>query len=321
MQPHNSLALLLLLLASPRTPSTTVLTMAVPTDSSSCAVAMQTAGCAKPPTQCDACAAENQHALRVARCTSDEIRQWCAAGRIVYDDFTTYNSSVWSYDDGSMGTTDKCKVWYLKNHSRVGADLSLGEGKGLMMLMSSTPCKQDPKYCHGAKMAADHVSSIANHLYGDYELRMRAPYAVNSTGGTCDKGIYAYFTAGYVNKAGKWNEMNFGFHPDRDNHGTEVSCEHHDDSGGYHETSVKLGFNYRESFNTYVIRLRKDSLTWLVGHGKQPHIQLKTVHHATAKLTEPMDTRLILRTNFRDGDPGYMPATAWEISHFKFTPA
>jgi hypothetical protein len=63
------------------------------------------------------------------------------------------------------------------------------------------------------------------------------------TGGTCDSGIYAYFTAGYVNTRGKWNEMNFGFHPDRDNHGTEVSCEHHDDSGGYHETSVKLGFN------------------------------------------------------------------------------
>ena len=30
-----------------------------------------------------------------------------------------------------------------------------------------------------------------------------------------------------------------GFHPDRDNHGTEVSCEHHDDTGGYHETSVR----------------------------------------------------------------------------------
>ena len=59
--------------------------------------------------------------------------------------------------------------------------------------------------------------------------------------------------------------MNFGFHPDRDNHGTEVSCEHHDDSGGYHETNVKLGFNYRESFNTYVIRLRKDLLNGLSG--------------------------------------------------------
>ena len=100
-----------------------------------------------------------------------------------------------------------------------------------------------------------------------------------------------------------------------------VSCEHHDDKGGYHETSVKLGFNYRESFNTYVIRLRKDSLTWLVGHGKEPHIELKRLHHASATLSEPMTTRLILRTNFRDGDPGFMPDTAFEVSHFKFTPA
>ena len=85
------------------------------------------------------------------------------------------------------------------------------------------------------------------------------------SGGTCDSGVYAYFTAGYVNSGGRWNEMNFGFHPDRDNHGTEVSCEHHDDKGGYHESTVKLGFNYRESFNTFVIKLRKDSLTWQVG--------------------------------------------------------
>jgi hypothetical protein len=71
----------------------------------------------------------------------------------------------------------------------------------------------------------------------------------------------------YANEAGKWNEMNFGFHPDRDKNGTAVSCEHHDDSGGYHETTVDLGFNCRESFNTWVIRLRKGTLEWLVGHG------------------------------------------------------
>merc|ERR1712194_77304 len=136
------------------------------------------------------------------------------------------------------------------------------------MLMSSTPCKAHPAACEGAEMAADHVSSVANHHYGDYELRMRAPYTVNGSGGTCNQGIYAYFTAGYINADGKWNEMNFGFHPDRDNNGTQVSCEHHDDSGGYQETNVKLGFNYRESFNTYVINLRKDSITWQVGHGK-----------------------------------------------------
>lgn len=58
-------------------------------------------------------------------------------------------------------------------------------------------------------MAADHVTSIAAHQFGDYELRMRAPYAMNGSAATCDPGIYAYFTAGFVNKNGKWNEMNF----------------------------------------------------------------------------------------------------------------
>ena len=99
---------------------------------------------------------------------------------------------------------DKCKVWYLKNHSLVGQDLTLGEGLGLRMLMSATPCKQNPASCHGAKMAADHATSIAATHFGDYELRMRAPHALNGTGGTCDKGIYAYFTAGYANKNGQW---------------------------------------------------------------------------------------------------------------------
>ena len=52
-------------------------------------------------------------------------------------------------------------------------------------------------------------------LYGDFELSMRAPYMLAPAGSplSCDPGVYAYFTAGYVNKDGKWNEMNFGFHP------------------------------------------------------------------------------------------------------------
>ena len=213
----------------------------------------------------------------------------------LFDDFTSYNASVWQYDDKKMGTTDKCKVWYLKNHSHVDAELSLLEGKGLRMLMSAAPCRQNPQACGGAKMAADHVGSIANHHFGDYELRMRAPYAVNGSGGTANAGVYAYFTAGYINSGGKWNEMNFGFHPDRDNQGTEVSCEHHGDTGGYKEQNAKLGFNYRESFNTFVIKLRKDSVTWQVGHGSPPHIQLKTVFHAKAQLSKAMGTRLIMR--------------------------
>ena len=54
----------------------------------------------------------------------------------------------------------------------------------------------------------------------------------------------------------------------------------------YHETTVSLGFNYRESFNTFVIRLGKDdTLSWLVGHGTE---KPKVIHSVKATLTEPM---------------------------------
>jgi len=236
------------------------------------------------------------------------------------DTFVTYNASMWSFADKSLGTTDGCKVYYLKNHSRVNAALPLGEGAGLSMLMSGDACKNNPRACEGATMAADHLTSTAAALHGDYTLRMRAPYQIGSTSSppACNPGVYAYFTAGYANKSGKWNEMNFGFHPDRDSNGTAVSCEHHDDTGGYHETTVALGFNYRASFNTFVIRCTEGKLAWLVAEGSGP---LKEVHSAAATLTEPMTTRLIYRTNFRDGDPGLMPDHSFEISHFSFTPA
>lgn len=136
-----------------------------------------------------------------------------SSGDIYYDDFTTYNSTLWSYADKSMGTTDGCKVWYLKNHSNVNANLSSGEGRGLRMVMSSQPCKSAPQSCKGVQMAADHVESKKAFLYGDYELRMRAPYTISGPGSNVSIGIYAYFTAGYASKNGKWNEMNFGFHP------------------------------------------------------------------------------------------------------------
>ena len=80
--------------------------------------------------------------------------------------------------------------------------------------------------------------------------------------------MYAYFTAGYADTDGKWNEMNFGFHPDRDKNGTHVSCEHHDDTGKYHETNVPLGFNVRQSFNTYVIRCARIRVHMSVGIGE-----------------------------------------------------
>lgn len=216
-----------------------------------------------------------------------------------------------------MGKTDGSKVWYLKNHSRVGSTLSLNAGTGLQMIMSSEPCKIEPSLCGGAKMAADHLETTTTNLQGDYELRMRAPYTAGKLPVQCSDGVYAYFTAGFMKKSGVWNEMNFGFHPDRDSNGTAVSCEHHDDTGKYHETNIRLGFNYRASFNTFVIRLGDGTLTWLVGHGSEP---LKAIHSVEANITLPMTTRLIFRTNFRAGDPGFMDKHIWEIAEFNFKP-
>ena len=52
-------------------------------------------------------------------------------------------------------------------------------------------------------MAADHLTTVDKGLlYGDYELEMRAPYAVGASPLACNNGVYAYFTAGYVNKDG-----------------------------------------------------------------------------------------------------------------------
>ena len=112
--------------------------------------------------------------------------------------------------------------------------------------------------------------------------------------------------------------MNFAFHPDRDHNGTSISCQHHDGTGGYHETEVDLGFNCRASFNTFVIRLNSTGITWLVAHGDGPP---KVVNSVLAKLTEPMTTRLIFMTNFRVGDPGFMSDHIFEMSHYSFTPA
>jgi hypothetical protein len=69
------------------------------------------------------------------------------------------------------------------------------------------------------------------------------------------------------------NRMNFGFHPDRDMNGTTVSAEHHDDTGGYHEKSVPIGFNYRMAFATFTITLKDGKIEWGVGQaGKAPQV-------------------------------------------------
>ena len=155
----------------------------------------------------------------------------------------------------------------------------------------------------------------------------------SGSGHWADKGVYAYFTAGYSNADGIWNEMNFGFHPDRDKNGTAVSCEHHDDTGRYHETTVDLGFNYRTSFNTFSIKLNRGTMIWLVNgrpiHRAQanpnpnpnPNPNWRPIHRAQGSWTQPMSTRIIMRTNFRDGDPGFMADHVFEIQSYKFTPA
>lgn len=48
--------------------------------------------------------------------------------------------------------------------------------------------------------------------------------------------IHRFFRGALLTKCD--HPSDFGFHPDRDNHGTEVSCEHHDDTGGCESYTV-----------------------------------------------------------------------------------
>ena len=141
--------------------------------------------------------------------------------------------------------------------------------------------------------------------------------------------------------------MNFGFHPDRDDGGRtliltlimalivtltftpipsvisnptptpnltlplirrKVSCELHADTGGYQESKIDLGFNYRLDFHTYRLKYRPGVVSWWVdGHC------IHAMHH---NLTHPMHTSLILRTNKR----GAMPPALMEFAYFTYTP-
>jgi beta-glucanase (GH16 family) len=199
--------------------------------------------------------------------------------------------------------------FYLFNHSTANATLSNG-ARGLMMSMSNIPCKWNASDCQGAAMASAHVSSTVKRGYGDFEVKMRAPHSTGANPTVCDSGIYGYFTAGYVGHP-KWNEMNFGFHPDRDASETKISCEAHADAGGYQETRVDLHFNYRDAFHDYTIRHRHDGIFWLVD-GKQVHALKGT----DSNLSYAMGTSLILRTNKH----GTMPAAIMEVEYFRFTP-
>lgn len=72
---------------------------------------------------------------------------------------------------------------------------------------------------------------------------------------------------------------------------------------------MKLPFNYRDGFHTYTIRHRHDGIFWLVDG--------KMVHEAKgAKLTHPMKTSLILRTNKH----GAMLDAIMELAWFRFEP-
>merc|ERR1712232_765754 len=176
--------------------------------------------------------------------------------------------------------------------------------------MGDTPCRYDTSLCHGAKMASAHLGTVNAHSFGDYEARIRAPHFYPGDGDKCDDGIYGYFTAGYARNKddGWWNEINFGFHPDRDVGGTKVSVELHADTGGYKESTVSLGFNYRSAFHTYRIKHRPCDVSWWVDG--------KCVHVMDDCLTHDMHTSIILRTN-KDKD---MAKAKMELAYFKFTP-
>ena len=227
----------------------------------------------------------------------------------IHDEFKSADNRTWSFADRKY-VSQFAPCYYLANHSLTNASLSQGEGRGLKLRMSHQPCNESTALCHGAAMASGHVSTLRLHSYGDYETRLRAPHNDVGDDSKCNEGIYGYFTAGYVDsECGTWNEINFGFHPDRDEGGHKVSLELHADSGGYHEsTSADLGFNYRNAFHTYRIKHRPCDVSWWID-GRIQHV-LK------ACLTKPMHTSFILRTN----DKGAMPSTTMEFAYFKFKP-
>ena len=51
------------------------------------------------------------HATTLALLVQGRGTSFAGSGTALYDSFTTYNGSVWSYADGAMGTTDGCRVW------------------------------------------------------------------------------------------------------------------------------------------------------------------------------------------------------------------
>jgi len=218
----------------------------------------------------------------------------------IYDDFKQMDRSVWRYANHELHTFGSARTYYLDNHSAFSSS-------GLKVTMSEHPCSDNPdKLCSGADMASDHLQTVDKHHYGDYEVSLRAPHHEDTA--ECDDDIYAYFTAGYAKEDGWWNEMNFGFHPDRDHGGRIVTAELHADTGGYHEAAVSLGFNYRAGFHTYRLKLRKGDVSWWVD-GRCVHVMKEQLSHS-------MHTSIILRTN----KPGKLQKAKLEVKYFRFKP-
>ena len=110
----------------------------------------------------------------------------------IFDNFSIKNDSLWNFANNSRSTQGTGDSFYLFNHSTANANLTNNEGRGLVMLMSSIPCKWNASECQGAAMASAHLSSTAYHGYGDYTLRMRAPHSTGHNPTVCDSGTLTF---------------------------------------------------------------------------------------------------------------------------------
>lgn len=155
--------------------------------------------CDHGPGGGDACCASHIEAAGHV-CGHDERRAPCLLQRgpapappapspAIHSDFTSREPGIWKYADHELAHVEDGYTYYLLNHSTVDSTLSLGQGHGLRMVISDEPCKSHPRACAGAKMASDHVMSVTNHLYGDFELRFRPPFC--SDGADCPPDIFA----------------------------------------------------------------------------------------------------------------------------------
>lgn len=125
--------------------------------------------------------------LQLVLCAAIYYCSYAQSGEF-QDNFTTYNTQTWEFANDELFTGLGCMVYYEKNHSQVNHSLSKDEGHGLVIVMEA--CQKVEDECKGSKMASGHLQTADDHLYGDYELRMRAPYTVSGDGKTCSGVIF-----------------------------------------------------------------------------------------------------------------------------------